>query len=194
MGQQMAEHEPTGREHDNEERRPDGHDPAALAEAVSAEGGAPATADGYGFTIFEIPAGSASRLGHLERPVKRYAVQKPVPNPLPAPADSEEWLKPFAPDAPRTPRAHGMRRGEATGVPTARELPLNRPALSPGVITRGGTEKTVFRLPAVDLDPHGNAAEWPGGPGIDLCRTCGVSADEPSARCTNPVNHHGAAQ
>ncbi|WP_030372448.1 hypothetical protein [Streptomyces rimosus] len=232
----MSESEQSGREHDSEKRAAD-RDPLAWAAEVTAGGENPT--DGVRITSFDSPAIPSSRLGRMESPVEMYTVMKPVPNPLPAPADAEEWLKSFAPDAPRTPRAHGMRRGETTDSSAGRELALLWAKFCPGVVEHANAKTPPGKTPppsadqaarwkeavaraadpgtlamleveytaalhhlapdqprplAVDTDPQGTPAEWPGGPGLDLCRTCDAPADEPSTQCTNPFNHHGTAQ
>ncbi|MET8676042.1 hypothetical protein ABZW18_00155 [Streptomyces sp. NPDC004647] len=42
----------------------------------------------------------------------------------------------------------------------------------------------------VDTDAQGTASHPLGRPEIDLCRTCLVPVDQPSAECTNPFNPH----
>lgn len=54
---------------------------------------------------------------------------------------------------------------------------------------RGGTGKTTYRIPLLDLDPQGTSNTPLGGPGLDLCRTCLKPWGEPSPGCVNPINH-----
>ncbi|MEV7317259.1 hypothetical protein AB0N56_30410 [Streptomyces microflavus] len=63
--------------------------------------------------------------------------------------------------------------------------------LAPGNLP-GGDGKTSSTLP-VDTDPPGNADEWIGGPGLDLCRACIAPVNEFSPECAHPFNHQGRA-
>ncbi|KIF04737.1 hypothetical protein PL81_16985 [Streptomyces sp. RSD-27] len=120
------------------------------------------------------PEDRLSHFGAVEHPAEMYAVMKPVPNSLPEPADTREWLKSFAAAALRVPLA----------------IDLDPQPNIIGPLTRSGTGKTSS-VPRWELRPEikgmrcGEPTEW--GP-------CRAGIGEPAENCPNTSNHPSEGQ